>query len=240
MKVETALISVSDKSGLPEFGRALAEIGIQIYSTGNSFNVLSDQVRVHDAGGRDKLPQIVDAGVKGLKKRPHPRPQPSYEKFLSSITDYTGHDEKLNGRVKTLDARVFEGILTPNRGKSKREQFKNGGNGAPLLDMVVVNFYPFEELVRQPNVSEKAAIEYVDIGGPAMVRSAAKNFEHVIVVVDPYDYDEVIRRIRGRRNTLDWRRMMALKALQYVAAYDVAIAAFFAGQWGQIKSSPTA
>lgn len=243
MSVETVLISVSDKTGLPKFGRALAERGIQIYSTGNTYNVLSDQVIVHEAGGRDKLPQMVDAGVKVSKRRSRVRLEPTYEKLLrriKNISEYTGYDEKLNGRLKTLDARVFEGILTPDRGKNQRELFKNGGNGAPVLDMVVVNFYPFEEVVRQSDVNEKMAVELIDIGGPAMVRSAAKNFEHVIVVVDPHDYDEVIQRIRGRGNTLDWRRMMALKALQYVAAYDVAIAAFFAGRWGRIKSSPTA
>lgn len=240
MKVETALISVSDKTGLPELGRALAKIGIQIYSTGNSFNVLSDQVRVHETGGRDKLLQLVDAGVKGPKKHSRVRPQPTYEKFLRSTSEYTGFDEKVNGRLKTLDWRVFEAILTPERRKYQREQFKNGSKGAPMLDMVVVNFYPFEEVVRRPNVTEDEAVDTIDIGGPAMVRSAAKNFENVIVVVDPHDYDQVIRRIRGRGNTLDWRRMMALKALQYVAAYDIAIAAFFAGRWGRIKSSPTA
>ena len=243
VKVETALISVSNKDGLVEFGQGLAELGINIYSTGKTYDTLEAALGavVHEAGGQDKLPQLVE---KGMKERSTPISSQLSKgtaerdtRILKRVSEYIGEEEALNGRVKTLDRRLFEGILTPERGERQRREFKNGknGNGAPILDMV--NFYPFEDMARRPKVSDRLALETVDIGGPAMVRSAAKNYHHVIVVVDTEDYSEVLRRIRHRTNTSTWRQGLALKAWQLVAQYDLAIAAFFEERWAKKKTS---
>lgn len=240
MNVSTALISVSDKAGLVAFGGGLERLGIEIYSTGKTFKLLAEHLAVHEAGGYDKLPELVGKGTKPRNPKTSSRGDTTLNgPVLRSIADYTGSDEKLNGRLKTLYPNVFEAILTEERDEKQRKLSKS--NGSLILDLVVVNFYPFQEAVAKAGVAERNAVEKIDIGGPAMVRSAAKNFRHVVVVVNHEDYPEVLHRIRVRRlNTLSWRREMALKALQYVAEYDTAIANFFARRWGKIKSSLTA
>lgn len=246
MRVRTALISVYDKRGLTEFGCGLTELGTNIYSTGKTHDLLASHVPVHEAGGYDRLPQVVQVAVAGWQHRvgadaPGAPPQrPSYHRLIRTISQVTGNDERLNGRLKTLYSTLYEAILTTERRPRQREHFSK--NGLAMLDMVVNNFYPFETVAQTAGVTDEQLIENIDIGGPSMVRSAAKNYEHVLVVVDPDDYDEVLRRLRSDRNDNDppYRRRMALKALRYVADYDRAIANCLGERWdSKKKRSPT-
>jgi len=244
MRVRTALISVFDKGGLVHFAQDLTQLGISIYSTGRTYDSLASHVRVHEAGGHDRLPQVVQVGVAARQQRrtavrTAAASEPSaYHGLVRSISELTGYDERLNGRLKTLYSTLYEAILTTERGRRDREHFSN--NGLAILDMVVNNFYPFEAVAETAGATEEELIENIDIGGPTMVRSAAKNYAHVLVVVDPDDYDEVLRRLRTDRNDLRYRKRMALKALRYVADYDVAIATCLGDRWDKKKrSSPT-
>ena len=246
VKVETALISVSDKRGLVEFGLGLAERRIEIYSTGNTYKALQQELGaklVHEAGGQDKLTQLVARGQKASKRRAAQRKKSdatdvggTYNGLLKRVSEYTEQEETLNGWLKTLDRRLFEGILTADRGQAQR-RIRNGNGSQLLLDMVVVNFYPFQQAVSASSVTEQKAIDKVDIGGPAMVRSAAKNYKNVIVVVDPDDYPSVLQRLNEQKDTLTWRKQLALKAWRVVADYDQAIADFFENRWAKTTSS---
>ena len=148
------VISVSDKTGLGPFAKALAEQGVEIYSTGGTKRA------------------IAEAGVP-----------------VKSISDLTGFPEILDGRVKTLHPAVHGGILARRDVPDHMEQLASHGIG--LIDMVVVNLYPFVETVSREGVGLTEALENIDIGGPTLVRASAKNFPHVLVVVDPRDYESV-------------------------------------------------
>src|SRR3984957_13547661 len=140
------------------------------------------------------------------------------------ISEHTGFPEMMDGRVKTLHPKVHGGLLFI-RGNEKHEAAAREHGIAPI-DLVVVNLYPFEQTVAKPNVSLHDAIENIDIGGPSMLRSAAKNHESVTVVVDPADYNEVAKQISENGNTtLELRRKLAAKVFARTAAYDAAIAA---------------
>jgi phosphoribosylaminoimidazolecarboxamide formyltransferase / IMP cyclohydrolase len=146
---------------------------------------------------------------------------------VADLSAYTGFPEMLDGRVKTLHPKVHGGLLYI-RGNAQHEAAVRA-HGIQPIDLVVVNLYPFEQTVARPNVSLEEAIENIDIGGPSMLRSAAKNHESVTVVVDPADYEVVAEQIRATGcTTLELRRKLAAKVFAHTSAYDAAIAAHLA------------
>src|SRR5579864_8266109 len=151
-KIQRALLSVSDKTGLIPLAQALARAGVELISTGGTAKALRE------------------AGVK-----------------TTDLSAYTGFPEMMDGRVKTLHPKIHGGLLYI-RGNAAHEAAAQT-HQIPPIDLVVVNLYPFEQTVAKPNVSLHEAIENIDIGGPSMLRSAAKNHESVTVIVDPADYD---------------------------------------------------
>lgn len=192
--IRRAILSVSDKSGLEEFGTFLAGRGVEILSTGGTARTLRD------------------AGV-----------------TVGDISDYTGFPEMMGGRVKTLHPKVHGGILALRDAASHRDAMDRHGIAA--IDLVVVNLYPFEETVAKGAPFEEC-VENVDIGGPAMIRSAAKNHAHVTVVVDPSDYRAVMDDMGANGGAVgeDLRRRLAAKAYARTGAYDAAISSWFAGE----------
>jgi phosphoribosylaminoimidazolecarboxamide formyltransferase/IMP cyclohydrolase len=204
-KIQRALISVSDKTGLVPFAQILARAGIEIISTGGTAKTLRD------------------AGL-----------------AVKDIGEHTGFPEMLDGRVKTLHPKVHGGLLFI-RGNEKHEAAAREHKISPI-DLVVANLYPFEQTVAKPDVSLHDAIENIDIGGPSMLRSAAKNHDSVTVVVDPMDYAEVAKQISENGNTsLGLRKKLAAKVFARTAAYDGAIAAHlqkeFSGGKGALPAS---
>jgi phosphoribosylaminoimidazolecarboxamide formyltransferase/IMP cyclohydrolase len=188
-KIQRALLSVSDKTGLVPFAQILAGAGVELISTGGTAKTLRE------------------AGLK-----------------VKDISEHTGFPEMLDGRVKTLHPKVHGGLLYI-RGNEAHEAAVRG-HGIQPIDLVVVNLYPFEQTVAKPNVSLHDAIENIDIGGPSMLRSAAKNHDSVTVVVDPLDYAEVAQKIsENGQTTLALRRKLAAKVFSRTAIYDGAIAA---------------
>jgi phosphoribosylaminoimidazolecarboxamide formyltransferase / IMP cyclohydrolase len=188
-KIQRALLSVSDKTGLIPLAQILAAAGIELISTGGTAKILRG------------------AGLK-----------------VKDISEYTGFPEMLDGRVKTLHPKVHGGLLFIRGNKSHEAAVQAHGIGP--IDLVVVNLYPFEQTVAKPDVTLHDAIENIDIGGPSMLRSAAKNHDSVTVVVDPLDYDEVAAQIsKNGDTTLELRRKLAAKVFARTASYDAAIAA---------------
>ena len=188
-KLQRALLSVSDKTGLVPFAQTLAAAGIELISTGGTAKALRD------------------AGL-----------------TVKDISEHTGFPEMLDGRVKTLHPKVHGGLLYI-RGNATHEAAVKEHDITPI-DLVVVNLYPFEATVAKPNVALHDAIENIDIGGPSMLRSAAKNHDSVTVIVDPADYSTVADQIKaGGDTTLELRRTLAAKVYARTAAYDAAIAA---------------
>jgi phosphoribosylaminoimidazolecarboxamide formyltransferase / IMP cyclohydrolase len=191
MKITRALISVSDKTGIAAFARALERQGVDIISTGGTADLLR----------KEKIP-------------------------VREISSFTAFPEVLEGRVKTLHPRVHGGLLY-KRGNEKHEAEARECGFEPI-DMVVVNLYPFEATIAKPDVTLAEAIENIDIGGPSMIRSAAKNYESVTVVVDPADYDAVLENLSDNNGetTLKLRERLAIKAFIRTAEYDRAIGNF--------------
>jgi len=188
-KIQRALLSVSDKTGLVPLAKTLAAADIELVSTGGTARALRE------------------AGL-----------------AVTDLSAYTGFPEMLDGRVKTLHPRVHAGLLYI-RGNESHEAAARAQNILPI-DLVVVNLYPFEQTVAKLEVSLHEAIENIDIGGPSMLRSAAKNHQSVTVVVDPADYLAVAEQVRETGNTtLELRRNLAAKVFARTAAYDSAIAA---------------
>ena len=161
-KIQRALISVSDKTGLVPFAQILAKAGIEIISTGGTAKTLRE------------------AGL-----------------TVKDVSEHTGFPEMLDGRVKTLHPKVHGGLLFIRGNETHEAAVRT--HGIQPIDLVVVNLYPFEQTVARPNVTLHDAIENIDIGGPSMLRSAAKNHDSVTVVVDPLDYAEVAKQISGQR-----------------------------------------
>jgi len=187
-KIQRALLSVSDKTGIVALAKVLAAAGVELISTGGTAKALREV---------------------GL--------------VVSDISEYTGFPEMLDGRVKTLHPKVHGGLLYI-RGNAVHEATVAEHGIAPI-DLVVVNLYPFDQTVAKPNASLHDAIENIDIGGPSMLRSAAKNHDSVTVVVDPADYTEVAKQIRTTgETTLALRRQLAAKVFTRTAAYDHKIA----------------
>lgn len=143
---------------------------------------------------------------------------------VRGIRDLTGFPEILDGRVKTLHPAVHGGILAKRNNPDHGRQLEDSQIG--LIDLVVVNLYPFRETVARPDVGLDEALENIDIGGPTMIRAAAKNFPDVLVVVDPGDYEPVLEQLRGGGVGMEERKRLAQKAFQHVAAYDTAIAQY--------------
>jgi phosphoribosylaminoimidazolecarboxamide formyltransferase/IMP cyclohydrolase len=191
MKISRALISVSDKTGIAAFARALERQGVDIISTGGTAELLR----------KEKIP-------------------------VREISSFTAFPEVLEGRVKTLHPRVHGGLLY-KRGNPKHEAEARECGFEPI-DLVVVNLYPFEQTIRKPNVTLAEAIENIDIGGPSMIRSAAKNYESVTVVVDPADYNTVLETMSDNKGEtpLKLRERLAIKAFIKTSDYDRAIATF--------------
>jgi phosphoribosylaminoimidazolecarboxamide formyltransferase/IMP cyclohydrolase len=191
-RVTRALLSVSDKSGLIEFARALAGHGIDLISTGGTAKA------------------IAAAGLK-----------------VTDVSDLTGFPEMMDGRVKTLHPKVHGGLLAI-RGNAEHAQSMKDHGIAPI-DLLVVNLYPFEATVDKGSGFAEC-IENIDIGGPAMIRAAAKNHDDVAVVVEPQDYQAVLDELAANQGatTLILRRRLAAKAYARTAVYDAAISNWFA------------
>ena len=180
-KIQRALISVSDKTGLVPFAQVLAKAGIEILSTGGTAKTLRE------------------AGL-----------------TVKDVSEHTGFPEMLDGRVKTLHPKVHGGLLFI-RGNPAHEAAVRT-HGIQPIDLVVVNLYPFEQTVAKPDVSLHDAIENIDIGGPSMLRSAAKNHDSVTVVVDPLDYATIAGQIQMNGNTtIELRRQLAAKVFARTA-----------------------
>ena len=185
-----ALLSVSDKRGILELGRALVDLGWEIVSTGGTAEALAQ------------------AGIP-----------------VTPVEKITGIPEMMNGRVKTLHPAVHGGLLARRSHPGDREALAR--HGIAPIDLLVVNLYPFRETVARPDVTPEGAIEQIDIGGPAMLRSAAKNHESVTVVVDPEDYAMVLAALRGGATPPpELRRRLAVKVFAHTASYDAAILSY--------------
>ena len=194
--IKRALVSVTDKTGVVEFVKALEdEFGVEVISTGGTARVLSE------------------AGVN-----------------VVPIEQYTGFPEMMDGRVKTLHPKVHGGLLA--RRDNEQHMAEAAEHGIGMIDLVCVNLYEFEKTVAKPDVTFADAIEHIDIGGPSMLRSAAKNADSVTVVSDPADYERVLAEMRANdgATTLATRRALQLKVYQTTAAYDTAIAAWLGEQ----------
>src|SRR5437868_1088496 len=196
-KIQCALLSVSDKSGLIDFAKILVAANVELISTGGTAKA------------------IRDAGLP-----------------VKDISAHTGFPEMMDGRVKTLHPKVHGGLLYI-RGNATHEAAVQQ-HGITPIDLVVVNLYPFEATVAKPGVQLHEAIENIDIGGPSMLRSAAKNHASVTVIVDPADYVSVAEQIKANGNTdVTTRRRLAAKVFARTAAYDGAIANHLAGAFAE-------
>jgi len=186
-KIERALISLTDKSGIEGFAKELAELGVEILSTGGT------------------AAKMRGSGIEVL-----------------DVSTFTGFPEMLDGRVKTLHPKVHGGILNQRTNKDHQKQCVE--NGLQNIDLVAVNLYAFEKTVADPNCSLGDAIENIDIGGPTLLRAAAKNFQDVTVIVDPADYPQVIKEMKETGNTtLKTRFRLAAKVFALTSTYDTTI-----------------
>jgi phosphoribosylaminoimidazolecarboxamide formyltransferase/IMP cyclohydrolase len=143
---------------------------------------------------------------------------------VKEVSDHTGSPEMLDGRVKTLHPRIHGGLLSRRNNPKDMEEIRK--YGIDTIDMVVVNLYPFEETISKPGVTFAEAIENIDIGGPAMLRSASKNFQDVAVIVDPSDYEMVLREMKSRDGDLSYQTRLGLakKVFKHTSRYDGLIA----------------
>jgi phosphoribosylaminoimidazolecarboxamide formyltransferase/IMP cyclohydrolase len=190
-KIERAIISVTDKTGVVEFAKSVANFGVEILSTGGTAAAMRQ------------------GGVE-----------------VKDISDYTGFPEMMDGRVKTLHPKVHGGLLGLRDNPEHVKAMK--AHGIQPIDMVVVNLYQFENTVAKAGVTLEEAIENIDIGGPSMLRSSAKNFKFVTVIVDPSDYDPVLQEMAasGGETTLETRFRLAKKVFQLTHLYDGAISKY--------------
>ncbi len=187
--ITRALVSVSDKTGILEFCRALSQHNIEILSTGGTARILSE----------NDIPVI-------------------------EVANYTEYPEMMDGRVKTLHPKVHGGIL----GRRGTDDAVMAANGINAIDMVVVNLYPFEQTIANPDCDLATAIENIDIGGPTMIRAAAKNHKDVAVVIDPTDYQDILSELAENKAMLsqETRFKLAQKSFAHTARYDTAIATY--------------
>ena len=199
VKVSHVIVSVSDKSGLDRLVPALVSVNpsVKVYSTGGTYKALLDIL-----------------GEEGAARN------------LVSVSDYTGQPEMQGGLVKTLDFKIYLGLLSETYNAAHTGDLAR--TGASAFDMVVVNLYPFRQTVAKSDVTPETARTNIDIGGPCMVRASAKNYLRVASVTDPADYDQIVAELRssGGRLSLATRFELARKAFAHTADYDGAIAAY--------------
>jgi len=188
--IKRALISVSDKTGVAEFARALTDLGIEIISTGGTMRTLKE------------------AGIP-----------------VTYVSDVTGFPEIMDGRVKTLNPYIHGGILAVRDNPRHKQEMAE--HKISPIDLVAVNLYPFRETVADPKATLSDAVENIDIGGPAMIRAAAKNFRFVTVVTNPAKYGEIVTYLKKDGCISGMMRMqLAEEAFAHTAAYDAAITAY--------------
>lgn len=202
-RVQRALISVSDKSGIVEFARELNNLGVEILSTGGTANTLR-AARLH----------------------------------IQDVSEYTRFPELLGGRLKTLHPKIHGGLLWRRDDPRDREDIK--AHDIKSIDMVVVNLYPFEQTVSKADVAFDETIENIDIGGPTMLRSAAKNFRDVVAVVDPSDYPLVLEELRTNNGEVSYETKfyLAKKVFSHTARYDTIIANYLNQHGGKTEIFP--
>jgi phosphoribosylaminoimidazolecarboxamide formyltransferase / IMP cyclohydrolase len=199
IKIKRALISVSDKTGIVPFAKALSGMGVEIISTGGTAK------------------SLAEAGIPVI-----------------GIEKVTGFPEMMNGRVKTLHPKIHGGLLALRDNSEHVKAMKD--HDITGIDLVCVNLYPFEQTVAKPDCPFEEAIENIDIGGPSMVRSAAKNHKFVTIVTNPDQYDTILQQMKqnGGAVSAATRTELALKAFALTAAYDSAISAYLAAQAGEV------
>ncbi|HZJ82922.1 MAG TPA: bifunctional phosphoribosylaminoimidazolecarboxamide formyltransferase/IMP cyclohydrolase [Clostridia bacterium] len=197
MSKKRAIISVSHKTGIVEFAKELAELGVEIISTGGTAKTLEE------------------GGIK-----------------VTNISEVTGFPECLDGRVKTLHPNIHAGVLAVRNNKDHMNQLDR--LGVETIDYVVINLYPFKETILKDGVQLEDAIENIDIGGPTLLRAAAKNYRDVAVVVDPEDYTSIIEEIKGENGiSMETRFSLAAKVFQHTAHYDALIADYLRKEAGE-------
>ena len=212
VQVKNVLMSVSDKTGLETFVPALVKAcpGVKIYSTGGTYK---------------KVAEILGDAAKDT---------------LVAVSDYTGQPEMQGGLVKTLDFKIYLGLLSEKYNDAHQDDLKR--LSAQPIDMVVVNLYPFKQTVAKPDVTPEMARTNIDIGGPCMVRASAKNYLRVASVTDPGDYAEIASELamNGGKISLSRRFKLMKKAFEHTASYDRAIADFFTSTpWETVNSTYT-
>ena len=190
-KISRVLISVSDKTGVVDFAKALSEYGVTFLSTGGTAKILRE------------------AGLD-----------------VTDVSDYTGFPEMMDGRVKTLHPKVHGALLGLRENAEHVAKMKE--HAIEPIDMVVVNLYPFKQAIAKPGCTLQEAIENIDIGGPSMLRSAAKNFSHVSVVIDPDDYKHILEDMNNSNGEVSYKTnfKLAVKVYKSTSEYDAMIAAY--------------
>ncbi len=201
VRVQRALLSVSDKTGVVEFARGLAALGVELVSTGGTAAALREG---------------------GLEVR--------------AIEDFTGFPEILGGRVKTLHPKLYSGLLALR--DDEEHMATASEHEIEFVDLVCVNLYPFEATAARRGVTEHEVIENIDIGGPTMIRAAAKNYAFAAVVVNPASYDAVLQELKdaGGKLSLGTRESLAAEAFSYTARYDSAISRWFVETPGRLPA----
>ncbi len=201
-RINLALLSVLDKTGLVDFARGLREMGVRLLSTGGTKRILEE------------------AGLE-----------------VTAVEDYTGFPEMMEGRVKTLHPKVHGGLLA--RRDNPEHLAQAAAHGIEMIDLVCVNLYPFQQTVTKPDVTWEEAVENIDIGGPTMLRSAAKNFAAVTVVCNPARYGDILAEMRasGGGVSEETRRQLALEAFAHTGQYDAAIATWLSQAFATEKSA---
>jgi phosphoribosylaminoimidazolecarboxamide formyltransferase/IMP cyclohydrolase len=198
VKVQRVLLSVYDKGGLERFVPELLHVnpGITLYSTGGTHRKIAD--------------------ILGGQAAEH----------LVAVSSYTGQPEMQGGLVKTLDFKIYLGLLSETYNQAHQEDLQR--TEAVVFDMVVVNLYPFQKTVQDPEATPEQARANIDIGGPCMIRAAAKNYLRVASVVDPGDYESIVGELEGSGGylSLETRFRLAQKTFAYTSEYDTAIAAY--------------
>lgn len=199
IEIKNILISVSDKNGLERLVSAVLEINpdIRIYSTGGTYKAIE---------------KVLGNRAKGN---------------LVQVSEYTGQPEMQGGLVKTLDFKIYLGLLSETYNNYHQKDLER--TGAVKIDMLVANLYPFKKTISNPDVTPETARANIDIGGPCMVRAAAKNYLRVASVTDPDDYGVLIEELKTNRGSisLKTRYRLAVKAFTHTAEYDKTISAFF-------------
>lgn len=209
--VRNVILSVSDKGGLNEFVPELVKTcpGIRLFSTGGTFSSLKS---ILAAQGKPPL--------------------------LQQISDYTGQPEMQGGLVKTLDFKVYLGLLSETYNQAHADDLKR--TGAVPFDLIVVNLYPFRETIAKPGITVEDARANIDIGGPCMVRASAKNFIRVAILVDPRDYSRILEELKKNKGkiSLATRFELAKKAFRHTAEYDTAISGYLEKtDFGKVKGA---